>query len=512
MSKQNTFPKDQLQVLQHLGKTGKATISEMVEVLGLDQVFISGAAQTLQELGLVVVNEETINEIKLGKAGESFIETGLPEKIIIKTLASAGEPLHINEVSSKAGLEQKIVGQSLKILKDKKWASKEGPALVITDTGKKAVDSEGSDEKLFNLLKSGESLFEHTAVKKYDFFQEGFESLKNRSQLLKIKERSIRTVIVTGSGKKVIAEGMTELIEETQLTPELLKDGKWKEVQFKPYDVEDDTIVAQAGKIHPYQVILNETRRIFLEMGFTEIASSHVESSFWGFDALFQPQDHPARDMQDTFFMEQPGEAGLPDDKLVKAVQAAHENGGDTGSQGWQYNWSSKIAKQTVLRTHTTAASIQAIHKNPNAPQKIFCIGRVFRRETVDYKHLPVFTQVDGIIVDENASLAQLIGLLKEFYRKMGFDKIEVRPAFFPYTEPSLEVFVYLKEREDWVEMGGAGIFRREVTHPMGCTIPVLAWGLGLERLAMFKYNLTDIRDIYIANVKWLREVPLCQL
>jgi phenylalanyl-tRNA synthetase alpha chain len=194
----------------------------------------------------------------------------------------------------------------------------------------------------------------------------------------------------------------------------------------------------------------------------------------------------------------------------VKRVRETHENGGDSNSTGWDYAWNPELAKKTVLRTHTTAASVRQLWKNPRAPAKYFCIGRVFRRETVDYKHLPVFTQVDGIIVEDGASLAHLIAIISEFYKRMGFKKIEIRPSFFPYTEPSLEIQVWLEERQEWVEMGGAGVFRREVTAPLGCNAPVLAWGLGLERLAMLKYNVDDLRKLYISDFKWLSEVPSC--
>jgi phenylalanyl-tRNA synthetase alpha chain len=118
---------------------------------------------------------------------------------------------------------------------------------------------------------------------------------------------------------------------------------------------------------------------------------------------------------------------------------------------------------------------------------------------------------VDGIIVDPHASLASLKGTLAAFYGKMGFSKVEFRPSFFPYTEPSAEVLIYLESRKDWVEMGGSGIFRPEVTRPLGITDRVLAWGLGLERLAMMIHDLPSIGEIYFSHMPWLREAPLCR-
>jgi phenylalanyl-tRNA synthetase alpha chain len=265
------------------------------------------------------------------------------------------------------------------------------------------------------------------------------------------------------------------------------------------------------GKEHPFSRVLAQTRRVFLEMGFEEVHSPKIDSAFWVFDALFQPQDHPAREMQDTFYADNPRRIALPEQEFVEQIRRTHENGGDTGSIGWRYQWERRTAETAVLRTHTTSGTIRALAANPNPPRKIFIVGTVFRRETVDYKHLPLFHQVDGIIIDRDASLASLLGTLEAFYRKMGFDKFEFRPGFFPYTEPSVEVFVWHEAKQDWVEMGGSGVFREEVTRPFSCHVPVLAWGLGLERLAMFKYGLDSIRDLYVTDIDWLREVPLCR-
>lgn len=512
MAETAKFPKDQYLILNYLNNNqDKIQFDTLINELKIDQVFVAGAVQTLSSIGLAESSEELYHEIKPGKEAAIFIESELPEKSIIKTLNSEGKALHIDEISKMTGIEKKFIGKTIKVLMEKKWATKEGPMLSISDGGKAALDTQADDEKVFALLQKERELVQEDAEKQYDYFKAGFEILKKRAQYLAIKERKNKFAWISDKGKQVVKDGIQERIEVTQMTHELFKDSKWKEVEFKPYDVNADSVINYPGKIHPFQRILNETRKVYLEMGFTEIDSEHIESAFWDFDTLFQPQDHPARDMQDTFYMKHPGTATLPDEKFVDEIRQTHENGGKTGSTGWGYKWNIDIAKNMVLRTHTTAASIQQLYKNSTPPLKVFCIGRVFRRETIDFKHLPVFTQVDGIIVDEKASLANLIGLLREFYRKMGFDKIDVRPAFFPYTEPSLEIFVYLEEKKDWIEMGGAGIFRKEVTLPTGCDVPVLAWGLGLERLAMLKYNITDIRDIYIANIKWLKEVKTCR-
>ncbi len=164
-----------------------------------------------------------------------------------------------------------------------------------------------------------------------------------------------------------------------------------------------------------------------------------------------------------------------------------------------------------VLRTHTTAATIRALAAHPEPPFKCFCVGWTYRNETISYKHLPVFHQVDGIVIDESANLSTLLGTLSAFYNKMGFDKVRFKPAFYPYTEPSVDVMVYMESRGKWLEMGGSGIFRPEVTEPLGCTHPVLAWGLGIERLAMLRLGFTDIRQLFQGGLDTVEEVPQCR-
>jgi len=197
----------------------------------------------------------------------------------------------------------------------------------------------------------------------------------------------------------------------------------------------------------------------------------------------------------------------LPDAEIVERVRRTHEDGWETGSRGWRYSWSPERAMQVVLRTHMTASSIRAIARNPRGPQKVFSIGRVFRRETVDYKHLPEFYQVDGIIIDDHADFASLLGTMATFCARLGIPEVRFKPDFFPYTEPSAGVEAKVNGR--WLELAGSGIFRPEVTRPFGCTAPVLAWGFGLERLAMAKFGAPTIKDLYQSDFDWLKAAPL---
>ncbi len=336
--------------------------------------------------------------------------------------------------------------------------------------------------------------------------------LGTRTGVAKIKPRTIRRAQVTDAGRQVLQSDQIKRVKErNMLTSEDITSGEWKNIQLRHYDVTLEAEKTAPAKIHLMQKIIQQTRRAFLEMGFEEIVSPMVESAFWDFDALFQPQDHPARDMQDTFYLSTPNMADLPEDEVVDRVKRTHEDGGDTGSSGWGYEWSEKRARQMVLRTHTTASTIRALAENPNPPRKCFSVGKVFRNEAISYKHLPEFYQVDGIIIDEDANLATLMGTLKEFYRKMGFDAVKFKPDFFPYTEPSAEISVWMESKQTWIELGGSGIFRPEVTEPLGCKVPVLAYGLGLDRLAMLRYGLSDIRELYWSDIDKIKEVPLCQ-
>jgi phenylalanyl-tRNA synthetase alpha chain len=244
-------------------------------------------------------------------------------------------------------------------------------------------------------------------------------------------------------------------------------------------------------------------REILLEMGFEELYGGIVQQSFWNFDALFQPQDHPAREMQDTFYLRET----LPLPKGYEKVKAMHESGGETSSTGWGGAWMEEKAEQCVLRTHTTSVTIQHLAKNPNPPVKAFCIGRVYRRETIDTTHLAEFEQLEGIVMDEGVTFGNLLGILREFYHRMGFEGVRFKPSYYPYTEPSLDAEVYV-EGIGWIEMGGAGVFREEVTAPLGINYPVLAWGLGVSRIAMLRLGLNDLRYLHRSDVAFLRETP----
>ncbi|MCD6147032.1 MAG: phenylalanine--tRNA ligase subunit alpha [Thermoplasmata archaeon] len=470
---------------------GEASPEELVEK-GMEMVKVMNASSWLQSKGLVKIREGIEKSYSLTKEGEKFLKEGLPEKNLLSEL-----------MKGKKSFEELGEGESVGIavgwLKRKGWCEIEKiegkKFLVITDKGKKAAGEKSAEEEVLKAIKE----------KKEGLDEKVLQMLKRRGAI-KEKERIVRTIYLTEKGKKVVDKGIEIKDEIVQLTPEIIKSREWEKKDFRKYDVRAFAPAIYPGKHHPMMQLIKKIRNIFVEMGFKEIQGNYVESCFWDMDVLFIPQDHPARDMQDTFYCKNPSGMEV-DKKLLDIVAEIHETGGKTNSKGWGYKFSKEESKRVLLRTHTTVNTIRYLIQHPEPPAKIFSIGKVFRRENIDATHLPEFYQVEGIVYEEKANFRELIGVLKEFYRKMGFEKIRFRPAYFPYTEPSMEIEVEWNGK--WMELGGSGIFRPEVTEPFGIKEPVLAWGLGLERMAMMILELYDIRELYFSDIEWLRKLPL---
>ncbi|GAU11740.1 hypothetical protein TSUD_74910 [Trifolium subterraneum] len=292
----------------------------------------------------------------------------------------------------------------------------------------------------------------------------------------------------------------------TDLTRENLQSGEWKEVEFKEYNYSAKGQPLEGGSLHPLLKVRSQMKQIFLCMG------------FWNFDALFQPQQHPARDSHDTFFLETPSTTKeLPED-YVQRVKQIHESGGYE-SRGYGYDWKREEANKNLLRTHTTAVSSRMLYQlaqKPFSPKKYFSIDRVFRNEAVDRTHLAEFHQIEGLVCDRNLSLKDLMGVLHDFFKHLGMTKLKFKPAFNPYTEPSMEIFSYHEGFKKWVEVGNSGMFRPEMLRPMGLPedVQVIAWGLSLERPTMIMYGIDNIRDLFGHKVDLglIKKNSICRL
>lgn len=463
-------------------------------------VEVMGAASWLVSKGLAVIREDVSRFYEL--SDPDAVSKGLPERRAVEAISEAGGRMDM------AVLSQVMPGGEDKIAVG--WLRRKGLAdivpeggskvLVLTAAGRAVLEGRMEDEALLDRMSCG-------PVPESEADARIIKDLKGRQGIIRDSIVSEREISLTDDGRIAAGSGMDLKKQVTEITDRLIQSGDWKDAEFRRYDVQTFAPLVSPAKKHPLSRLGTEVRRLFTDMGFTEMSSEYVQPAFWNLDVLFTPQDHPARDLQDTFYLDHPNSIRIDDEELVAKVRDLHENGGGTGSTGWGGTWSRDKAEAALLRTHSTVSSIRYIAEHPDAPQKAFSISRIFRKESIDSTHLPEFTQIEGIIIDEHGDFRMLVSIIKEFYSRMGFDQIRIRPAYFPYTEPSLELEVFFNGK--WMELGGAGIFRPEVVEPFGVKYPVLAWGFGFERLAMLKWNIRDIRDLYISDMDGLKKNPI---
>ncbi len=479
-------------VLPYIKKT--VSFDELAKKSGLKKVEVMRAIQWLENKEVLKIRKEKQEIIDLDINGKLYKKKCLPEIQFLATIKD--RPFSLSELSSKSGLDNNEISISLGLLKKKQAIStKKDKELVISITshGKSLLKKESHEEKFLN-KKFPISTEKLDAMEKHVLT----EFLK-RKQIVKKDHLIMIEVTLTDLGKKLAMIKISDKVID-KLTQKMLKSESWKKKEFRQYDVEINVPKISGGKRHFTNQVVEYIKSIWLDLGFQEMTGNIVQTSYWDMDALFVPQDHPARDMQDTFYLKNPKKGKLPKQDLVAKVKKTHENGWTTGSKGWGGKWKEEIAKENLLRTHTTVLSALTIAKlkKEDLPAKFFSVGKCFRNETLDWKHLFEFYQVEGIVVDPDANFTNLVGYLKEFFKKMGFPNVRIRPGHFPYTEPSAEVDVWHPIRKEWVELGGSGVFRPEVTKPlMGYEVPVLAWGLGLGRLILEYWDLKDIRDLY---------------
>ena len=452
--------------------SGRMPAEELAAKSSLPLQSVLSFSQSLKEKGYATIETAEEQSLALTEEGARYAKEGLPEE---RVLSAALEGRGIGSLSA----EEKSIGLQWAIKNG--WVKIEGGSLAALCGRQDAYPLKKALQRALAM-----------------------EAIPNEDALLLARRR----LATQSSAKKVFISPTAAMPpqmagfgegEESQLTRQMLLDGSFRGRIFRKYYVSAQPEIPPAAKRHMVRRLGQRIRRIFCDMGFEEMQGGEPQSSFWNFDALFQPQDHPARDLADTFYLKKP--SPLPDDSsLVSRVKKIHE-------RFWGGEWLEENAAKSVLRTHTTSLSARCLYENCQGklPKKHFALGKVYRNEATDYKHLAEFFQVEGIVVWENATFRDLLGCLREFYRKLGFDKIRFQPSYFPYTEPSLEVSVYFEKKKQWLEFGGAGIFRPEVSIPLCDRYPVLAWGLSLERPLMLQNEMDDIRDFYKSNAGWLR-------
>jgi phenylalanyl-tRNA synthetase alpha chain len=480
-------------VLNYLLKS-KADVVKLAKETGLKEDGVRKACELLVTKKLASVKEKKSRSFELTDEGKEYRQKGLPERRVLNYIEK--DRAAIGDLNKKFGKE--LVKIATVWLRKDNLAVIEAGILKPTDHAEKHIKEKLPQEKALDYIGGEKDM--PPAIKK------SLAGLQKRN-VIKIIESVEKTYEITAEGRKTVGRGLEITEEITNLTQELIVTKDWKRKKFKEYDVKYPVPVSYPGKKHFVTQSIEYVKKIWLEMGFKEMDGPYIDTSFWNFDALFVPQNHSAREMQDTLFIE--GKGNLPDSSLVREVRKAHEEG-VAGSTGWGGKWDEDIAKELLLRTHTTILSAKTLSelRKVDWPAKYFSVGKVFRNEALDWKHLFEFTQVDGIVVDENANFRHLIGYLKQFFGKLGFEKARFRPSYFPYTEPSLEIDIFHPVHKKWMELGGAGIFRPEVTEPLlGEPVPVLAWGPGYERMIMDYYKIMDIRELYKNDVQRLRDM-----
>jgi phenylalanyl-tRNA synthetase alpha chain len=487
-----------LQALYDYDMISKATLyyntlslEDLANITGLNIDQVRRGIEWLKYKGLVKVEESERKIVTLGDAGKRAVNDGLPEEILNNTLKNLKDVLEIKELRRMIRLDEKEFNAAIKHAKEKGIIRIENGKLIYI--GEWYSREKDYEYKLLKRIHDSNGLFKEELDEK---------ELKVLEYLIKrpgyIVEKSVKQVFVSLTEKGI------ELVKQIQ-----------SGAIIRTLDVTARAPIIYAGRKHILQEVIDEVREILIGMGFEEIDGSIVQYSFWNFDALFTPQDHPAREMQDTFYIDidtgkkasssNNSNDGIASDELIARVSDIHE-------ASWRYRWSMDEAKRLVLRTHTTAVTIRYLAEHRPKEASVFSIGRVFRNEKVNYKHLAEFHQIEGIVVSDDVTLRDLMGIQQEFYRRLGLSKVKFWPTYFPYTEPSLQSMVYHERLGRWVELFGMGIFRPEVTEPIGVKSRVLAWGGGLERIAMLKYGIDDVRELYSNRLSILRGTPLCQL
>lgn len=486
-----------------------ATIDSSVELARChqwDHARLVGVLKSLQSQGMVGLEAFEQEQWKLTEEGESYAARGSPEAQVHAAVAAAGR-LSQAALSEAIGPVSKIgFGAAMKL----GWVSVDKETKDVIPTSAQISDTTGM---LLREVKAVEGLPSAEAEKRI-----------NKVDLESLKKRKLSVLSsLTGYRIERLAGFTTEAVKyETDLTPEMLLSGSWKTAQFKPYNLNSLGRDLQGGHLHPLLKVRAEIRKILLYMGFEEMPTNRfVESSFWNFDTLFQPQQHPARDAHDTFFVSEPATTLDFPPSYLEAVKEMHERGG-FGSIGWRYDWSVEEASKNILRTHTTAVSARVLYEMGQeyqktgvfVPRKCFSIDRVFRNETLDATHLAEFHQVEGLVADRGLTLKHLMGEIQEFYRRMGMKDLKFKPAYNPYTEPSMEIFAFHPQLKRWIEVGNSGIFRPEMLRPMGLPedVSVIAWGLSVERPTMIQYGIPNIRELFGHKMEYssLKKNPIC--
>lgn len=487
-------------VLSALSDKGSGSLDALVEKTKLGRDEVLWAIENLSKEGYIEVNRSQATEAALTDEGSRYAADALPENKLLRKLESKT----VNVSSLQAPNDQ--IG--LVWAKRKGYINIANGSVMLTEKGVKALGEGSTDEKILKALADNPGAYERM-MKEH---KEEMADLVKRKLVVLRERRELKGIAITPKGREALRGSKADEQAIDALSKNIIVNKLWSDKKFKAYDVKVAVEPEIASKRHPLRRLMSEVRMAYLSNGFREVSGPIIESAFWNFDSLFSPQDHPARDAQDTFYLSNPAHIDLEDNDYVRKVSKAHE-------KAWHEKWDIETAKQAVLRTHTTSTTSRYIYQivenvlstksRTVLPIKLFSIGRIFRNENIDYRHLADFYQHDGIIIGEDLTLANLFDTLINLHRSLGIE-VKFKPSYFPFVEPGAEIYAYSHGKKEWIEMGGSGIIRKEITGATSENIGVLAWGLGLERVTLIRdRKLESIAQLYNNDIGWLRKMPL---
>lgn len=482
----------EIEVLRGLARTRKGgTVKDLKETLKMNRDRLSKGVQLLSDHGLIDVKKEKTRLIKLKPKVKDVIEKGLPERRLLNALK---KPMNIRQIAKRVELNQKEFNIALGLLKKRVLIKIEKGNVSLSNKGKISASSKLDEEILLERIEDNNS-----ADKLPDTLVHTLKNMVARG-LLTVEEKKIRRYEINKKGIDIAGKiKSTKSID--QLNSKIIHSGEWtkKDVRFRRYNVNSKVPPLFMGKKQPYLAFLDKTKNWLVSRGFMEMEGPLVETTFWNSDALFMPQNHPARGIHDIFFVKNPKTGKISDKGAISRVKKVHE-------QSWKTKFTEETALRLILRSQGTAISARTSAGNPKIPGKYFAIARVFRPDVLDATHLIEFNHAEGIILGKNLNFRNLLGVLRDYAMEVaGADEVWFKPGYFPFTEPSVEMFARLGKR--WIELGGAGLFRPEVVKPLvGKDVQVIAWGLGIDRMFMIKNKIEDIRYLFSQDIKWLRD------
>ncbi len=486
----------QYAIVSNIYSVREIEVRRLAEKLNVTPESLMRDLAELEKKELVKMKRQVLEKIFLTDEGREVIEKGLPEERIYRVMYKCLER-EVKEflecVSREANIDNSHARIGLQYLLREH---------CLEITSKKVVI--GEEENCFRVLENASWLKSFLKnIERGEHVPSDIVGLLKRRRMVRVEKK---TAIIVCATNKLIELYNKGLIKEKKLVT-VVKPSMAHELDkyiIKEFDLSIPPPRPRGAKINSYMEFLDMVRDILVSMGFEEVKGPHVELEFWNFDALFQAQDHPAREIHDTFFVENKLKGRVPEELLERA-KAVHE-------RGWRYKWDPLRALRPVLRTQTTAVSVRAIFEKGEGEYRVFCLDRVFRPETLDAKHSMEFYQLDGIIVGRNVNFKHLLAFFKEFAAALGIKQVWFKPGYFPFTEPSVEGFIKHPEL-GWIEVFPGGVFRPEVLEILGVkNVRAIAWGIGIDRLAMTVLGLNDIRDLFNKDIDFLRKLPIPKL